>query len=126
MPQQEVFLHEDRHGIVIEVLKTYDCSYAREVFGKIGDDSKRALAEALEIGANYDAADIPHADSPDFDDMLWQELYEAAREDVRQYPSLYSFFVVTQSKTGVLDELYISPDWLSAEFFARSVIESKG
>jgi hypothetical protein len=125
VPKQEVFLHEDRDGIVTEVLKTYDRAYAREVFGEIGDHARRALAETLEISANYDEADIPPVDSPGFDDMLWEELCEAAREDVRQDPNLYSFFVVTQSKAGALEELYISPDWPSAETFARSVIESR-
>jgi hypothetical protein len=125
VPQQEVFLHEDRHGVVTEVLKTYDRSYAREVFGGIGDDAKRALAEALEINANYDLADIPSPDSSDFDDLLWEELSEAAREDVRQDPNLYSYFIVTQSKDGNTEELYVSPDWPSAEIFARSVMESR-
>ena len=58
MPKQETFLEESADGVAVEVLKTYDRSYAREVFGSIGDDARKALEAALDIGANYEPADI--------------------------------------------------------------------
>jgi hypothetical protein len=49
---------------------------------------------------------------------LWEELLEAARED----GSLLSFFVVNEATGSRSESLYVSPDWPSAEAFARSRI----
>jgi len=38
---------------------------------------------------------------------------------VRQSPRLYSFFVVTETKAGEAEDIYISADWPSAEMFAK-------
>jgi hypothetical protein len=46
-------------------------------------------------------------------------LSEASLEDVRQSPRLYSFFVVTETKAGKVEDIYISADWPSAEEFAK-------
>jgi hypothetical protein len=119
MPRQETFLSEKANGIVIEVLKTYDRSYAHEVFRSISSEAQRDLATALQIVKNYEAADIPDPNGTDYDDFLWEELCDSAREDVRNDPSLYSFFVVSESKAGHTQDLYVSPDWPSAERFAR-------
>ncbi len=124
MPQQEVFL-EDRAGDrLIVVLKTYDRSYAREVFGRIDDAAMKRLATALEIEKNYDPKDIPVSNGPEYEDFLWEELSEASLEDVRQSPKLYSFFVVTENSAGKPKEIYISADWPSAEAFAKSLISA--
>ena len=48
-----------------------------------------------------------------------RKLCEAAREDVRNDPSLYSFFVVSEASAAKHEDLYVSPDWPSAEEFAR-------
>ena len=122
MPRQETFLRENVNGVAIEVLKTYDRSYAREVFGRMSDEAEEALAEALEIEESYERADIPEHGGNDYEDFLWEELCKAAREDVRQDPNLYSFFVVSESKGGRSEDLYISPDWPSAEEFAKKRI----
>ena len=111
--------------MAVEVLKTYDRSYAREVFGSIGDDARKALEAALDIGANYEPADIPDPNGSEYDDFLWEELLEAAREDVRQDPNLYSFFVVSETRAGKTADLYVSPDWPSAEAFAKKLLARK-
>ncbi len=122
MPQQEVFFEERIGDRLIVVLKTYDPSYAREVFGNVDDAAMKSLAAALEIEKNYEPDDIPAPDGPEYEDFLWEELSEASLEDVRQYPRLYSFFVVTENSAGKAKELYISADWPSAEAFAKSLI----
>ena len=54
MPQQEVFFEQVTGDRRIQVLKTYDPAYAREVFDEMDDDA----SYALEI-ARY-RADIRH------------------------------------------------------------------
>ena len=49
MPQQELFFEERAGDRLITVLKSYDRSYAREVFGNVGDAAMKSLAAALEI-----------------------------------------------------------------------------
>jgi hypothetical protein len=119
MPRQEVFFEQTTGSRRVEVLKTYDPSYAREVFSGIDEEATTALAAALKLEKNFEPADIPDPDAIDYDDFLWQELYEAAREDVRDDPILYSFFVVSETSAGKTEDLYVSPDWPSAEAFAR-------
>jgi hypothetical protein len=122
MPQQEVFFEQKTGDRRIEVLKTYDRSYAREVFNRIDGEARESLAEALELRKNYAPEDIPDPDGSDYDDFLWEELCEAAREDVRNDPSLYSFFVVSEASLAKNEDLYISPDWPSAEAYAKKRI----
>ena len=124
MPQQEVFFEQKTGDRRIEVLKTYDRSYAREVFNRIDGEARESLAEALELRKNYAPEDIPDPDGSDYDDFLWEELCEAAREDVRNDPSLYSFFVVSEADAAKSEDLYVSPDWPSAEAFAKRHISS--
>ncbi len=73
----------------------------------------------LDIEGNYEPGDIPVRNGSDYEDFLWQELLEAAREDVRQDPNIYSFFVVSETQAGKTQDVYISPDWPSAEAFAQ-------
>jgi hypothetical protein len=119
MPKQETFLSEIANDVLIEVLKTYDRSYAREVLGRMSSEAEKVLAEALEIEQNYEPADVPKPGGSDYEDFLWEELSGAAREDVRQVTNLYSFFVVSEQKEGRTEDLYVSPDWPSAERFAK-------
>jgi hypothetical protein len=119
MPQQELFFEQKTGDRRVEVLKTYDRSYAREVFKGIDQEAREALAEALELRKNYAPEDIPSPSGGDYDDFLWEELCEAAREDVRNDPSLFSFFVVSEASAAKNEDLYVSPDWPSAERFAR-------
>jgi hypothetical protein len=122
MPQQELFFEQRAGDRLIAVMTTYDRSYAREVYGKVDDEAKKCLAAALEIAENDAPENIPVLDGQDYDDFLWEELSEASLEDVRQSPRLYSFFVVTETKDGKSEEIYISSDWPSAEEFAKSRI----
>lgn len=119
MPQQELFFEERAGDRLITVLKSYDRSYAREVFGNVGDAAMKSLAAALEIERNYGPADIPAPDGQDYEDFLWEELSEASLEDTRQSPRLYSFFVVTETNAGKTEDIYFSADWPSAEAFAK-------
>ena len=126
MPKQEVFFEQTTKNRRIEVLKTYDRSYAREVFSSLGSEARAALATALELEKIYESADIPNPDGGEYDGFLWDELCEAAREDVRNDPSLYSFFVVAETGPDRAEDLYISPDWPSAEAFAKKCIAATG
>lgn len=119
MPRQEMFFEQKTGDRRVEVLKTYDRSYAREVFNGIGAEAREALAAALELTKNYAPEDIPDPNGSDYDDFLWEEVCEAAREDVRNDPSLYSFFVVSEASVSKNEDLYVSPDWPSAEAFAK-------
>lgn len=119
MPQQELFLREEAAGRVIEVLKTYDPAYAREVFQEMDDDAQSMLWNSLEIEQNYDSADLPSPNDPARADFLWDELMNSAREDVRLDANLRSFFVVNEIQGKSPQSLYVSSDWPSAETFAR-------
>jgi 2-hydroxy-3-keto-5-methylthiopentenyl-1-phosphate phosphatase len=122
MPRQELFFERtegDRH---IEVIKTYDSSYAQEVFRSMDGDAISALAAALELDSNYDAADIPDPKGSDYEDFIWDELLDTGLEDVRLDPNLRSFFVVSQSTEGSARDLYVSGDWPSAERFAKKLL----
>jgi hypothetical protein len=119
MPQQELFFEQQAGDRLVAVVKTYDRSYAREVFGKVNDEAKKSLAAALEIAENHDPEDIPDHNGPDYEDFLWEQLSEASLEDVRQSPRLYSFFVVTETRASKAEDIYISADWPSAEEFAK-------
>jgi hypothetical protein len=123
MPRQETFLREAANGVETEVLKTYDKSYAHEVFRGMSPDVLEAVAAALQLAEKYEATDIPASDTAEYTDFLWDEICDAAIEDVRQSPVLSSFFVVVETIAGKSEELYVSPDWLSAEAFARKRIE---
>jgi len=70
------------------------------------------LWNSLEINETYSPAGS--------EDLLWSELLDAAREDGSQL----SFFVVNEEKGGGAKSLYVSPDWPSAEAFARKRLGS--
>jgi hypothetical protein len=118
MPQQEVFFEQTTGDRRVEVLKTYDRAYAREVFGNMDEAAQTYLWSSLGINETYDATEVPACQDPDREDFLWEELLEAARED----GSLLSFFVVNEATGSRSESLYVSPDWPSAEAFARSRI----
>jgi hypothetical protein len=122
MPQQEVFFEQVTSDRRIQVLKTYDPAYTREVFEEMDDDAQALLWSSLDIEQTYDPADLPSPDDPDRADFLWDELLDAAREDVRLNPNLRSFLVVTEMRNAALQSLYVSPDWPSAETFAKNLL----
>jgi hypothetical protein len=121
MPPQEVFFEQKSGDRRIEVLKVYERSYAREAFGNMDEAARKFLWNALGINDTYDAADVPPIDSPAAEDFLWEELLDAARED----GNLLSFFVVNEAKGRISESLYVSPDWPSAEAFAKRRLASE-
>lgn len=121
MPRQETFLNERNGDQVIEVLKSYDQVYAREAFRNMDDEAQRLLWSVLRPEEIYEPSGLPTLD--DENDMtgeaeafLWDELLEQARED----GNVLSFFVVIETKGSRTESLYVSPDWPSAESFARA------
>jgi hypothetical protein len=115
VPQQETFFEQTTGDRRVEVLKTYDRQYAREAFGNMDEAAQTCLWSSLGINETYDAADVPSREDPDSGDFLWEELLDAARED----GNLLSFFVVNEARGRVSESLYVSPDWPSAEAFAK-------
>jgi hypothetical protein len=122
MPQQEVFFEQVTGNRRVQVLKTYDSAYAREVFDEMDNDAQTILWNSLDIEQTYDVGDLPSPGDPDRADFLWDELLDAAREDVRLNPSLRSFFVVNEIRSAAPQSLYVSPDWPSAESFAKNLL----
>ena len=118
MPQQEVFYEQSLGDRRIQVLKTYDQSYARDAFDNMDETARRRLWNSLEVDENYEPADLPQIQTQNGADFMWDELLEAARED----GNLLSFFVVNESGSGLTRSLYVSPDWPSAESFAMSLL----
>lgn len=90
------------------------------------EDALRALAAALEIDSNYDAADIPDPSASEYVEFLWAELLQSGIEDVRIDPGLRSFFVVSENAGGRTEDLNVSADWPSAESFAKEVLTRRG
>lgn len=122
MPQQEVFFDSDTGDGHIQVLKIYDLGYAREVFDEMDVEARTILWSSLNIEQIYDFANVPSPSNTDSADFLWDELLEAAREDVRLDPNLRSFFVVNEIQATQSYGLYVSADWPSAEAFAKKHI----
>jgi hypothetical protein len=118
MPQQELYFEKSVGNRRVEVLKTYDRTYAREAFGNMDAAAQSYLWSSLGIDETYAPTDVPARDGPDIEDFLWEELLDAARED----GNLLSFFVVCEAAGGNPKGLYVSPDWPSAEAFAKKHI----
>jgi hypothetical protein len=125
MPKQEIFLEEHQGDRIIEVLKSYDQGYAREAFLNMDDEAQQHLWNSLKPEEIYDPAGLPSLDDPNDVNgeaaaFLWDELLEQARED----GSLLSFFIVNEKNGRREESLYVSPDWPSAEAFARDHLSS--
>lgn len=121
MPKQEVFFEQTTGDRRIEVLKTYDEQFAREAFNSMDESAQAFLWNSLKPEEIYDPGGLPKPDEPeDRAAFLWDELVEQAREDWRTF----SYFVVNEAKGGSAESLFVSPDWPSAEAFAKRYIES--
>ena len=119
MPQQEMFFEQVAGDRRVEILKTYDRSYAREAFSDMDNAAQGFLWNSLGINETYDAADVPSREDAGSKDFLWEELLEAAREE----SNLLSFFVVSEANGPRSRSLYVSPDWPSAEAFAKAHLQ---
>ncbi len=117
MPKQEIFFEQAVAGTRIEVLKSYDQAYAHEAFREMDGEALRRLWDVLKPEEIYEAAGLPALDDPagEGEAFLWDELLEQARED----GTLCSFFIVSKTVGGRSENLYVSPDWPSAENFAK-------
>jgi hypothetical protein len=120
MPQQETFFTQTIGPETVAVLKTYDSGFAREAFDTMDARSQEHLRRSLKVEETYEEDCIPQAQSSEYADFLWEELLEAARED----GSLRSFFVVVKRHGSSSETLYVSPDWPSAEDFAKKVLSA--
>lgn len=116
MPKQEIFFEQQVGDRRIEVLKSYDQVYAREAFHNMDDQAQQKLWDALKPEEIYEIAGLPSPDEElEREAFLWDELLEQARED----GSILSFFVVNETNGRRSESLYVSPDWPSAEVFAK-------
>ncbi len=120
MPRQETFFDESKGGLRIEILKSYDQSYAHEAFRNMATDAQQILWSVLKPEETYDPSGLPSLDDPndvtgEAEAFLWDELLEQARED----GNLLSFFIVNEIAGSRSESLYVSPDWPSAERFAK-------
>jgi hypothetical protein len=120
MPKQEVFFEQQIGERRIEVLKSYDQAYAREAFKNMDEEALQQLWTALKPEEIYDPAGLPALNDPagEGEAFLWDELLEQARED----GPLLSFFIVNEMKGRLNESLFVSPDWPSAEAFAKERI----
>ena len=59
MPKQEVFFGQQDGEKRVEVLKTYDQGYAREVFASMSESAQVHLWAALKLEDIYEPADLP-------------------------------------------------------------------
>jgi hypothetical protein len=118
MPKQEVFFEQQVGERRIEVLKSYDQAYAREAFQNMDEQALQQLWTALKPEEIYDPAGLPALSGPEGEGeaFLWDELLEQARED----GSLLSFFIVNEIDGKNSESLFVSPDWPSAEAFAKA------
>jgi hypothetical protein len=121
MPKQEVFFEQQAGERRVEVLKSYDQSYAREAFQNMDEQALQQLWNALKPEEVYDPAGLPALGDPagEREAFLWDELLEQARED----GPLLSFFIVTETIGKCSESLFVSPDWPSAEEFAKARVQ---
>ena len=125
MPKQELFFEQQAGSWRVEVLKSYDQSYAHEVFRNMDEGAMQRLWNTLKPEETYDAAGLPRLNDPDdvtgeAESFLWDELLEQAREE----GSVLSFFVVNETAGERSESLYVSPEWPSAEGFAKEHLAS--
>lgn len=112
MPRQEVFLSEISNGRQVEVVKTYDRQFAREVFDLMDAAAKATLKDSLIANGTFDSSELPDLDGEE----LWEGIEEGSREDWQTF----SYFVVGEGKDAKADALFVCSDWPTAEAFARS------
>jgi hypothetical protein len=124
MPKQETFFEQQIGERRIEVLKSYDQGYAHEAFKNMDEQALRSLWDALKPEEIYDPSGLPSLNDPsdvngEAEAFLWDELLEQARED----GSLVSFFIVNETVGRRSESVFVSPDWPSAETFAKALLQ---
>ena len=73
MPTQETFFTQRVGNRKVEVVKTFDQSFAREAFGSMDDAALRHLWKALKPEDIYDPAGLPQLGDPgeEAEAFLW-------------------------------------------------------
>jgi hypothetical protein len=115
MPRQETFLTVNKGDETVEVLKTYDETFAREAFRNMDDAALAHLAASLKPESIYEEEDIPKPGDEGYEDFIWDVMVDDAREDWKTF----SYFVVTKSKGQKTEELFVSGDWPTAEAYVK-------
>lgn len=115
MPEQMTFLDERVGNKQVLVVKTYDEAFAHEAFDRMPEDSLRILSASLELDSKFNPEDIPGPEQEGFADAIWEEVKGNAREEWNRF----SYFVVQEHDQTGTNLLFVSPDWPSAEQFAR-------
>lgn len=120
MPTQEVFFEQSTASRRVVVVKSYDQAYAQEAFDSMSENAQRFLWASLALESIYESSDLPVFGAPDGEReaFMWDELLDQARED----GNLRSFFIVSESVNNKIENVYVSPDWPSAEAFAEVLI----
>lgn len=117
MPRQETFLAVKDGDATIEVLKTYDEKFAREAFRNMDDDALARLAKSLNLESLFEPDGIPAPTDDNYEDFIWDVMADEAREDWKTF----SYFVVTKSVGQKTEELFVSPDWPTAEAYVKGL-----
>jgi hypothetical protein len=121
MPRQETFLTVKNGDEVVEVLKTYDETFAREAFKNMDDSALAHLAASLDLNSQFDPEDIPHPTDESYEEFIWDVMCDSAREDW----NMFSWFVVAKTSGQKTEELFISADWPTAESYIKRMGISK-
>ncbi len=122
MPAQEICLELTANELSLQVLRTFDRHFAREVFDGMDDVAQSILGSALGFDDSYDSAAAPAAQpEAESQSLLWEETVRAAG-DLGPMPA---FFVVVEGRGPGQRNLYVSPDRSSAEDFARALISDQ-
>jgi hypothetical protein len=120
MPKQEIFFEQQVGERKVEVLKSYDQGYAHDAFKSMDEEALQHLWDVLKPEEIYEVAGLPSLNNSndingEAEAFLWDELLEQARED----GSLLSFFIVNETVGARIESRYVSPDWPSAEAYAK-------
>jgi hypothetical protein len=106
MPEYSVFFDERNESKRIQVLKVYDVAYARSCYEEMDENALDFLANSLGFECLVDDEGVAFS---------FEDVEEEARED----GNLLSFFVVIEQTGKGRNPVYVSPDWPSAEKFAK-------
>ena len=87
MPRQEIFLDETIDGKRVQIVRTYDESYAQEAFRYMSDDAKAALWKSLKPEEMYEAEGLPTEPGEEYDAFLLDELLRKAERKVTPSPT---------------------------------------
>lgn len=117
MPRQETFLSVQNGDELLEVLKTYDETFARAAFRNMDEDALAQLAESLKFDALYETDNIPKSQDEGYEEFVWDVMVEEAREEY----NTFSYFVVTKTRGSRSEELFVSPDWPTAEAYVKKL-----